>query len=259
MNNVKVFQIRNAVEIDGLIFQALVHGRGFESSNKKEGAAWALTRGLAWVETTIYPAEMRSGEGSVIEAEAKACDKRCAFSAIGRREGSGAPKCYVAGKYLPQWHAKAKSQLTDPNAIVSLIEGRFILRLTRWGDLSRLSDEGLRYVIGLASKAAETRAYSNIWRSEMDAIGTPRWALIQEVKAFTQASVSTPQEALQAARLGWKVYAGLRQDETREALISAGFGPVYRCPYVEGGRITCSICPMPCNGQKHILSPRQST
>jgi hypothetical protein len=135
----------------------------------------------------------------------------------------------------------------------------YILRLTRWGDISRLNNEGLAYILRLISHSAETRAYSNIWRYEREYLAQgdfERWVMLQTLKSSCQASVSKAEDALEASRLGWKVYAGARQSEIKRALINVG-ERVYKCPYdpIKKPAIKCSTCPMPCDGGRHILAP----
>lgn len=256
---IETFEILSAVVFGDLVIHTEVQGQSFKSANKKEGAVFAMLRGLLWVEVSIYPLEQMIGEGSVNAGENKACDLSCDFHNRNRAR-TGVGKCYVDGSKLGGFQRKALTLLEAPRAKNARVlrQGGYILRLTRWGDISRLNNEGLRYILSLVDLAAETRAYSNIWRHETEALEAgdlERWRLIQSLKGKCQASVSNPQDALTAARLGWKVYAGARQCQIKEALLNAGERPVFKCPYVEDGAIACSNCPMPCDGTKHILAP----
>lgn len=244
-----------------LVVHIEVHGDGFNSTNEKEGACFAIIKGLQWVEVSVYPLEQMKGEGSVNRGENAACDLRCDFHNQNRkREGIG--KCYVRGDAVPRWQAKALKALTlrRSEQVRHLRDKGYILRLTRWGDISRLNNEGLAYILRLIAHSAETRAYSNIWRYEREYLAQgdfDRWAMLQTLKAHCQASVSKVEDALEASRLGWKVYAGARQAEIRQALINAGEKPVYRCPYDPQRKpaLRCSTCPIPCNGERHTLAP----
>lgn len=253
--------IYSAAKIFGdLVVQILVHGVNYESYNKKEGAALALALySLLWVEVTIYPlAPIQSGDGSINSAESIACDMKCANSHEGRKsqkKGQKAPRCYVRALSLRDWQAKALTQL-ETGETVSLPQNGYIIRLTRWGDISRLNNEGLRYIYDLCAKAHTTRAYSNIWRHELDAPnGDPERALmISLLKGYFQASVATPEEAIKAARVGWRVYASHNHQAIRAALKEHEGEASYRCPANYTTRF-CSNCSIPCNGTRHILSP----
>lgn len=240
--------------------QILIHGVNYDSSNKKEGASLALALySLLWVEVTIYPlAPIASGEGSINEAESIACDPKCANSHEGRKgkkKGDKAPRCYVRALSLRDWQTKALNQLQN-NETVSLADNGYIIRLTRWGDISRLNNEGLRYIYDLCARAHSTRAYSNIWRHELEALNgdAERAFMISLLKGYFQASVSTPNEAIEAARSGWKIYASYNHAEIRAALKAHEGSPSFKCPANYQTRF-CSNCVVPCNGSRHILSP----
>lgn len=258
---IEIVRVPTVKRFNGILFQALVNGINYKSTNRKEAAYLALQRGAAWVEVTLYP-ETMGGEKPINTAEGIVCDNDCAHNALNAKQ-SGAGRCYVNAINIASAQRKALTQTDNETQFTSLIKGGFILRLTRWGDISRLNNEGLAWALTLCESAAETRAYSNLWRSETAVLAVgdlERYGLIQSLKAYCQASVSTADEALAAARRGWKVYAGARQDEIRAALIHTGFNPVFRCPYRgEAGGVFCSNCPTPCNATRHILSPREST
>lgn len=253
--------VYSAAKIFGdLVVQILVHGVNYDSSNKKEGASLALALySLLWVEVTIYPlAPIASGDGSINQAESIACDLKCANSHEGRKrkkKGEKAPRCYVRAISLRDWQAKALNQLESGETVV-LSDNGYIIRLTRWGDISRLNNEGLRYIYDLSARAHSTRAYTNIWRHELEALnGDPERALlISLLKGYFQASVATPEEAIEAARVGWRVYASHNHQAIRAALKQELNEPSYRCPADYTKRF-CSNCVVPCNGTRHILSP----
>lgn len=253
--------VYSAAKIFGdLVVQILVHGVNYTSGNKKEGASLALALySLLWVEVTIYPlVPIASGGGSINAAETSACDMKCANSHEGRKsqkKGAKAPRCYVRAISLRDWQAKALTQL-ETGEMVTLPNNGYIIRLTRWGDISRLNNEGLRYIYDLCAKAHSTRAYTNIWRHELDALNgdAERALLISLLKGYFQASVATPDEAVRAARSGWRVYASARHQEIRETLKQELNEPSFKCPADYTKRF-CSNCAIPCDGSRHILSP----
>lgn len=244
-----------------IMVQILVHGLNYTSYNTKEGANLALALySLLWVEVTVYPlAPIQSGEGSINEAEAGACDPLCANSHLGRKgkkKGEKAPRCYVRATSLRDWQAKAFNQLESGETVV-LPEKGYIIRLTRWGDISRLNNEGLRYIYNLCAGAHSTRAYTNLWRHELEAHthgDLERILMISSLKSYFQASVATPEDAINAARSGWKVYASHNHAAIRAALKEHEGAPSFRCPANYQTRF-CSNCVVPCNGTRHILSP----
>lgn len=245
---------------DQIMFQIQVDGINYHSVNRKERASLVLGTGNAWAEVCLFPIEPFSGPKPINRAESVVCDPLCAHNAL-NAPLTGAGRCYVNHLAIHKSQAKAFEQM-ESERFNSLLVGRYILRLTKWGDISALNNDGLAWALELCEKSAETRAYSNIWRHEestLEAGDLWRYRLIQSLKGFVQASVSSVDEALRAKRAGWKVYAGARQNEIRAALIAEGVR-VYKCPYTTPtGRIFCSNCPMPCDGTRHIMSPKEST
>lgn len=240
-----------------LLVHLCLHGVNYTSANRKENAAAALARGLLWLEVSIYPVDFAQGEGSVKAAEGQACDLRCAHNALNAKT-TGAGRCYVNASLIRGWWKTAHKQ-KEEGLRLTLPENGFILRLTRWGDISRLNDEGLNFVADLAELSAETRAYTNLWRDDEPALVASnfyRSVSVARLRECAMASVHTPQEALDASRRGWKVYAGANQEQVRNALNLAGYGPVYKCPYTgPTGKHFCSNCALKCDGSKQTLSP----
>jgi len=245
---------------DQIMVQAQLDGVDYESVNRKERASLVLGTGQVWVEVCLFPLEPFSGPKPINRAESVVCDPLCAHTAI-NAPLTGAGRCYVNHLGIKRSQQKALQQL-ESKRFNSLLVGGYILRLTKWGDISALNNDGLAWALELCVSAAETRAYSNIWRHEESALEAGdlwRYRLIQGLKGFVQASVSSVEDALKAKRAGWKVYAGARQDEIRAALIAEGVR-VYKCPYTTPtGRVFCANCPMPCDGTRHIMSPKEPT
>lgn len=255
--NQRMLTLDAVYQFGALLVHLCLHGVNYNASNRKENAALALAQGLLWLEVSVYPENFAEGDGSVKKAELEACDLRCAHNAL-NAPSTGAGRCYVNASLIRGWWRTALKH-REQGVKLSLPENGFILRLTRWGDISRLNDEGLEFIADLCDLSAETRAYSNLWRDDQPSIVTEnfyRSVSIARLREVCQASVHSVDEALDASRRGWKVYAGANQQDIRNALNKNGFGPVYKCPYTDHlGKHFCSNCALKCNGTKQTLSP----
>lgn len=162
----------------------------------------------------------------------------------GMKRPPKALKCYVdlRNQIKPAINGAAKA--LESGSSSALTVGDFELRLTAWGDIARLNDEGLEYVKLLQELAGDHLSYSAgvLWDDRI------------EVKS--QASVTTLTEALKADSEGLKVYMS-GSEEDKQAFRRQASSPVYRCPVSKPREqaMGCTTCPIRCNGSRHVLSP----
>jgi hypothetical protein len=93
---------------------------------------------------------------------------------------------------------------------------------------------------------------------------TAHWRQLEPSDLVAMASVQSLEDAVEAALCGWDIYATGPESLYSELVGCRGLiGPIYRCPYRRGGRITCaggarsSACPMACTGEggRHVFNP----
>ena len=163
---------------------------------------------------------------------------------IGMKQPPKAVKCYVdlLHQIKPAINGAAKALETGSSSALEV--NNFELRLTAWGDIARLNDEGLAYVKLLQDLAGDHLSYSAgvLWDDRIEVRG--------------QASVTTLTEALKADSDGLKVYMS-GSEEDKQAFRLAASSPVYRCPVSKPREqdMGCTTCPIRCNGARHVLSP----
>ena len=203
--------------------------------------AWVVPS--AWLLSENAP--RFTGE-AVREGELEACSPHCTFRAD---KGGG---CYVRAPYEVKGAVtRARRELRQaPNGIAhTLTPFNYELRLTVWGDVSRLPQEALDEVVRpLLELAGGRLAYTAGWRE-------PR---MQTLAGLMCASTQSLKDASEAVALGWLPYHGepSQEEELRALLRKQGLS-AYRCP-VKGGdrsnKIGCANCPIKCNGERAVIA-----
>lgn len=201
----------------------------------------------AVLDAQVTPAHARGGYAKQARLEAGACSPACPhrFDNLGWVEGARKPKeaCYVELMRVitPALNRGARDLLSGE--VVDLSAG-YELRLTGWGDIGCLNDSGLREVARLQAGAGAHLTYTAEWRdTRLKALGVQGCA-----------SVASLEQALEAERLGWRVY--MSGGDKRGFRLQAS-SPVYRCPVSKPYEqaLGCTTCPIRCDGARHILSP----
>lgn len=191
-----------------------------------------------FIQHTILPlylveAGELKGKGELEKAQACACSKSCAFTVL---NGGG---CYVnhevrtavkSSHKIYKGHKQNQSKLhINPQH-----------RLTVWGDVGRLNDEGKKYILDLTEGSSSHLAYT----ADFD---------LHEMQTFRglfMASCQTEERVKLALSLGWKVYAS-----TKEAIEALKGERVYKCPVDNDGLnvpFGCSTCPIKCDGKRNV-------
>lgn len=202
-------------------------------------------------------APRRAGRGGYREQarlERGACSQDCPHyhSNLGYDPDQGGPipprgdRCYVDLMRVIDPAINRAARDLASGAAVDLKAGGFELRLTGWGDVARLNDQGLAEVARLQALSGDHLSYSAGWRD-------PR---LTAAGLEFEASAAGLEEALEAEALGLKVYMSGPEAE-KQAFRRGASSPVYRCPVSDGRSqsLGCTTCPLRCNGARHILSP----
>jgi len=114
-------------------------------------------------------------------------------------------------------------------------------RLTAFGDLSRLNNEGLDYVYKVCQSSKLLLAYVAGWRD-------PR---LERFNQYFNASCSLLEDALEAYfNYGFLPYGLSREDNIKFSLLTGV--KAYKCPYDPSSLRGCSSCPVRCNGKRAI-------
>lgn len=135
------------------------------------------------------------------------------------------------------------------NEVINLNVNDFELRISAWGDIDRLNDEGLQYIKLLQDLSGDHLSYS------AGALYDPR---IKELGIQVQASCTTISEAIALDEKGFKVYfSGSEEDKRYLQKSKVLSSPMYRCPIKDGNKTSlgCTSCPIRCDGSHHVLSP----
>jgi len=173
------------------------------------------------------------GKGTLEKAQEVACSNSCAFTV---KNGGG---CYVNHEIRTAIQTAHKIYIGDKKNLSKLhITSQH--RLTVWGDVGRLNDEGKAYILDLVKGSSSHLAYTADFHLDD----------MQIFKGLFMASCQTEERVKQALHLGWKVYAS-----TGEAVNALKGEIVYRCPVDNDGLnvpFGCSTCPIKCDGQKNV-------
>lgn len=113
-------------------------------------------------------------------------------------------------------------------------------RITSFGDIGRLNDEGLDHISNIIQASSRHHAYTASWRD-------PR---LSRFAGLVQASVGLLSEAIEAYNLGFLPY-GLSKDENLKFRLLTG-NPAYSCPYTVHTVKGCTLCALACDGSKAI-------
>jgi len=192
-----------------------------------------------WIEGSPYTHSAKRFK----EGELLVCDDACQH----RSDKGG--YCYVdrlrevKGAILK---AQKGALFDHPHQEIELEPFNYLVRSSVWGDVSRLPEEAQEVLIPLLELAGVRLAYSAGWRS----------AHMRPYKGLMQASTQSPQDALEALRLGWSPYDSSDKLD-QEPLRGLKGKPAYRCPVPNGGRdsaLGCSVCPIQCNGSRLVLA-----
>ena len=189
------------------------------------------------------------GEGRLILDETKAplaynqmkaCDDNCPHlvKKIRKHQYSTEKGCYVKNSSLIN---KVKKVHLNPIIERVLPPKSYRLRVSVWGDVSKIQDESILYLIrGLILNSMQHFAYS---------VNPP---LI--LKGLVMKSESNPFQALQSLESGHSVYFGSKDQEKQDLLkdlVKGQFSSIQCLSLGDGDPYlpTCGTCRTPCDGR----------
>lgn len=188
----------------------------------------------AWVEN-----RPSSFQGLIKGGELTACEPACPHR-HDHPEVKSAGRCYVQAhlQIIPAVDGAVKALASGATFDTS---APYHLRLTGWGDVSRLNSEGKAYVQALLDASASHLAYTAGWRSPE----------MQAFRGSFMASCHTVQDALLARASGWAPFMSSESVAISGEMIKRhGFKG---CPTdmkrLERPKVVgCSRCPLGCSG-----------
>lgn len=217
---------------------------GDQLTNRKTKPFHAALNGLVYVEFIVLPHEpVETGKGSLTRTMKACCSMSCRFlpKAIKPALYTGFSGVCNQSRAVNNWTAqiqalKASDRLMSLNTDQVNIESR----ITSFGDIGRLNDQGLDHVFEIIKASSRHHAYTACWRD-------PRLA---RFGSLVQASVGRLDEAIEAYNLGFMPYGLTREDNLKFRLMTGQ--AAYSCPYTVETVKGCTLCALACDGSKAI-------
>ena len=195
----------------------------------------------------IVPTVRAIGKGSKYLNELKACYHGC----IHHKKGT----CYVAQfRELTNTHKPKSTELKEASKDFFLIPNTYTLRLTSWGDVGVLNDEGRDVIYSLAINANRVLGYTSAFNEDY----------MKRFQPFMRASVQNSKQRKQALSNDWKVYDSSKDSFTElKHDVRAFEGKAVKC-MVKGddhhseALKGCSNCLTPCGSSIYsVKSPNK--
>lgn len=199
-----------------------------------------------YVEFTILPAWLTShkGDGLLTQIMKSSCSEDCRFlvSDLKKEEYKSNKLHCNQHRSLNHIIKRVVKYKQDPSLNLSIDASKVSIqsRLTSFGDISRLNDEGLDYIDQIIENSAYHLAYTAGWRDSR----------LSRFASKVQASVGYLDEALEAYDLGFMPYGLTKEDNLNFRLLTGEAS--YSCPYDTKTLKGCSTCEIRCNGQRAI-------
>jgi len=237
------------------VFNNVVYLKSLQSgdtlSNKKT-KPWLSP--IQYVEVIVLPTRAidqgielpNSENGGLTSVMSEVCSKECRYLVNSLR-----PNRYKGKKFkgicnqnrpLNFWGAQIKKIYASEFLNQIILHDQYQVRVSVFGDIGSLNEEGLNFVYDLIQNSNSHLAYSADWRLDK----------MQRFKTLVNASVFTIEDALEAYSLGWKGYGLSREDLLKFRLLTNGEVKAYTCPYTTKTLKGCSVCELRCNGEKWI-------
>lgn len=234
----KTLHIKPLEVFDDLALLAQSERLGNRLSNKKMKPSQHLGD---FIQFTILPLEFvilgqLKGEGTLTKAQEIACAEVCKFRVI---NGGG---CYV--NHELRTAIKGAHKLFFKGEGVQVVHFNPMIRLSVWGDVGRLNDEGKRHIMNLINASSRRLAYTAAF--DLDDM--------QAFKGSMLASVQTAERVDLAIVKGWRMYISTVDALRRAKQLSLR---LYNCPQNNKGDAVvfgCSTCPIKCDGVRHVVS-----
>ena len=217
---------------------------GDNLTNRKTKPYHAITNGLIYVEFVVLPLEpVETGKGSLTRTMQKCCSMSCRFlpKAIKPALYKGFSGVCNQSRAVNNWTSQIE-RLKSSDKLMSLDTDQVKIetRLTSFGDIGRLNDQGLDHIHEIIKVSSRHHAYSASWRD-------PRLSLFA---GLVQASVGLLSEAIEAYDLGFMPYGLSKEDNLKFRLLTGR--PAYACPYTVDTVKGCTLCALSCDGSRAI-------
>jgi len=206
----------------------------------------ALVLGAHYVEFTVLPSWLTThkGDGLLTEIMKSSCSGDCRFlvNALKKERFKGNKLMCNQNRSLNKIIKKFVKFKEDTSINLSFDTDSIKIqsRLTSFGDISRLNDDGLEYIDQIIENSAYHLAYTAGWRDDR----------LSRFAGKVQASVGYLDEALEAYDLGFMPYGLTKKDNLKFRLLTGE--PAYSCPYDTKTLKGCSTCEIRCDGQRAI-------
>ncbi len=217
---------------------------GDSLTNRKTKPYHAALNGLVYVEFIILPHErVETGKGSLTRTMEQCCSMSCRFlpKAIKPALYAGFSGVCNQSRAVNNWTAQIET-LKSSDKVMSFDTDSIKIetRLTSFGDIGRLNDQGLAHIHEIIKSSSRHHAYSASWRD-------PR---LSRFGGLVQASVGLLSEAMEAYDLGFMPYGLTREDNLKFRLMTGQ--PAYSCPYTVETVKGCTLCALACDGSRAI-------
>lgn len=231
----------NQLEIfDGLALLAKSSVFGDNLTNRKTKPYLSM---IPYLEFVVLPLnETVKGKGSLTRVMSKCCSLSCRFlpKELKPKEYEGFKGYCNQSRAVNAW-LKQVNKLAENQALIKSIELKgYQARLTSFGDIGRLNDDGLNHIERIIENSSSHLAYSAAWRDSR----------LARFQGKFQASVGNLDEAMEAYNLGFMPYGLTREDNLKFRLLTGV--PVYACPYDTTTFKGCSTCEIRCNGERAV-------
>lgn len=223
-------------------------GKGLAVAITLGGNSLKLKQSLApqFLSLSIIPEKRFLGSGSKELNEQVVCSKDCDHFNVKALNKPFEP-CYVVQfRTIGSFYKRGSEELKDSKEL-TVFNGMYHLRISQFGDIGVLDDQGLDYVYQLVMNSKTVLGYSADWRHEH----------LQAFKPFVLASITSESSQIEAHKLGFNVYDSDKRRSFKEsALVSKSLGftmvkcmvsgsskePLKTLEFNRG----CSTCKTPC-------------
>ena len=217
---------------------------GDSTNNRKTNPNHAILNNRIWVEFIVLPLDpVKSGQGSLTRTMEQCCSMDCRFlpKALKPAKWAGFKSNCNQARAVNNWTAQIqKLRVSVETLNIDTDKVSIETRLTSFGDMGRLNDEGINHIYNIINASEKHHAYTANWRDRR----------LSKLGGLVQASVGNLDEALEGYELGFMPY-GLTRAEN---LLFRGITgeAAYACPYSEKSLKGCTSCALSCDGSRAI-------
>ena len=217
---------------------------GDKLTNRKTKPYHAALNGLVYVEFIVLPLEpVKAGNGSLTRTMQQCCSMTCRFlpKAIKPALYAGFSGVCNQSRAVNNWTAQIQALKTSDRLMsIDTDQVRIETRLTSFGDIGRLNQDGLDHIHEIIQASSRHHAYTASWRD-------PR---LSRFGGHVQASTGRLDEAIEAYDLGFMPYGLSKEDNLKFRLLTGE--AAYACPYTTETVKGCTLCALACDGSRAI-------